>query len=188
MAKSELHCELAERALVWLDGRATQRGIRGCVEVILKEGYVADSVAMCGLQYSQQKLFVGTKRVGNETDDYVFVFESKVSRGDFFNTFKHNNHIGNRLDPVGNFHFVVTPKGMVKPEEVPGFWGLLERSGQGLKVSKMPEFIPTTKEQLYETAYLILRSVHESKYNIFFERTDKYRSEQMEIEELELKQ
>lgn len=182
MGKSELHCELAERALVWLAGRCTQRGLRGCVEVILNEAYVADAAAMCGLQYSQQKLFVGTKRVGNETDDYVFIFESKVSRGDFFNTFKVSNN-GNRLrNPVGNFHFVVAPKGLVTVDEVPGFWGLLERSGQGLKISKMPEFIPITKEQLYEAAYLILRSVHESKYNIFFDRTDKYRSEQMEIE------
>lgn len=183
MAKSDLHCELAQRALVWLQVRATKRGIRGCEEVIINEGYVADSAAISGLQLQYEKLFLGKSRGWNHkaSDDLVWIFESKVSRGDFFNTFKIENG-SNRLNPVGNFHFVVTPKGLVTPDEVPAFWGLIEQSGQGLKISKMPQLIEITEQQLYEIAYKILRSTHETKFNIFFELIDRYRNEQLQME------
>lgn len=185
MAKSELHCELAERALVWLSTKATRRGIRGSVEVIIAEGYVPDSAAISGLQIQYEKQFKNCERQrGNseECDDYIFIFESKVSRGDFFNTFKHGNHIGDRLKPIGDFHFVVTPKGLVKPEEVPTFWGLLEKSGSGLRLSKLPEYTPASRQQLHEVAYNILRCTHETKFNIFFELIDRYKREQIEID------
>lgn len=184
MAKSELHCELAQRALVWLEGKATGRGIRGCEEIILAEGYVADSVAISGLQIANEILFLGKRREWNsgESDDLIWVFESKVSRSDFMNTFKRSNHLGDRLTPIGNFHFVVTPKGLVKPEEVPTFWGLLERSGQGLRVTKMPELCETTKEKLYEIAYCILRGSHFGKFTLYTDQIQKFRYEQKELE------
>ncbi len=185
MAKSELHCELAHRALVWLEGRATGRGIRGCEEICLKAGYVADSVAISGLTHSNEKLFLGSeyrRKDGNNAsgiaDDYVFIFESKVSRADFFNTFKRGNHLGDRMLPVGNFHFVVTPKNMIKAEEVPEFWGLLEQRGTGLGIVKMPTFKEISEQQLHEVAYDILRGSHFGKFTLYTDLVLKYREEQ----------
>jgi hypothetical protein len=188
MGKSDLHNELSQKALVWLEGRATQRGIRGCEEVILKEGYVADSAAICGLSLSHEKTFLGEYRNGktwqSTSDDYVFVFESKVSRADFQNTFKRDGHFGSRLNPVGNFHFVVTPKGLVTPDEVPLFWGLLEKSGAGLAIRKMPQYIPIETPTLHEVAYCLLRSKHESKFAIFEEQANEFRLHQLETDKL----
>jgi hypothetical protein len=184
MAKSELHCELAHRALVWLEGRATNRGIRGCEEICLKAGYVADSVAISGLTMQNEKLFLeGKKRsVGNSgygiADDYVFVFESKVSRADFFNTFKRGNHLGDRMLPVGNFHFVVAPRNLIKADEVPEFWGLLEQRGAGLGIVKMPTFKEITDQELHEVAYTILRGSHFGKFTLYTDLVEKYRDEQ----------
>lgn len=122
MAKSDLHIELLRRALVWLETKATGRGINAAEEVIVRDGYTVDGMAICGLQMSIERQFTGNNRNSWEhSGDHVFLFESKVSRADFFNTFKRGNHKGDRLTPEGNFHFVVTPKGMVTPEEVPAF-------------------------------------------------------------------
>lgn len=189
MAKSELHIELARRALVWLEGKATQRGIRGCEEVQLAEGYVADSAAITGLVNRIERAMLGDhyqeRRLGNGgwglTDDYAFVFESKVSRSDFFNTFKRNNHKGDRLSAIGNFHFVVTPKGMLKPEEIPTFWGLLEIGGAGLSAKKSAEYQTMSLTQLHELAYNILRSRHESKFGIWNDEIISYRAIELNL-------
>lgn len=185
MAKSELHQELAWRALVWLEAKATNRGIRGVEEVCLAEGYIADSVAISGLTIANEKLMRGasTRRHNDKiSDDYTWIFESKVSRSDFQNTFKHSNHNGDRLKPIGNFHFVVTPRGLVKPEEVPTFWGLLERSGQGLKISKMAEPCAHSIERLHEIAYQILRASDSRKFGLYTNEIEKFREEQLTIE------
>lgn len=176
MSKSKLHIELAQRALVWLEGRATNRGIRGCEEVILDNGYVADSVALSGLTYKNEKLFgVATDRWRNEeSEDLAWIFESKVSRSDYLNTFKS----GNRLTPIGNFHFIVTPRGLVKPEEVPSFWGLLEQSGQGLTLRKIPTLQYITIQKVHEIGYLILRYSKHNKFTLYSEDVERFRADQ----------
>lgn len=179
--KSDLHVELARRSLVWLESRSTNRGIRGCEEVILQNGYVADAAAISGLTLTNEKLFTGScERLSNArtSDDYSWVFESKVSRNDFFSTFKYKNHTGDRLTPIANFHFIVCPKNLVTLEEIPTFWGCLEKSGAGLSIKKMPEYIPTELNKLHELSYLILRSNHESKFGIFCSQIHQYRQEQ----------
>lgn len=183
MGKSGLHIELAQRALVWLEARATGRGIRGCEEVIISEGYVADAAAISGLQLQYEKMFLGKSRGWNHkaSDDLVWIFESKVSRGDFFNTFKIEKG-SNRLNPRGNFHFVVTPKGLVTADEVPTFWGLLEQRGAGLSIIKMPDFCQLETPMLHEFAYLILRSKHECKFHIFDSLIERFKKEQNEFD------
>lgn len=188
MGVSRLHTELAQRALIWLEGRSTGRGIRGCDEVILNDGYVADAVAICGLQLAHEKLFLGTRRESINRDaapDYVFVFESKVSRSDFIKTFKNNGHIGDRMNAEGNFHFVVTPKNMVSHNEVPAFWGLLEQSGGGLKIIKMPTYVPITNEKLRSVGYQILWSIKSCKFVLYKDEINKFRNDQLELDVLD---
>ena len=185
MGKSRLHTELAQRALVWLECRATGRGIRGCDEVIIGDGYVADAAAICGLQLAHEKTFIGKHRdlaMSELAPDYIFIFESKVSRSDFIKTFKNNGHLGDRLSPVGNFHFVVAPKGMVKHDEVPTFWGLLEQSGVGLRIVKMPSYVPTTTDVLKTIGYQILWSIKYCKFNLYKDDIEKFRNEQTELD------
>lgn len=168
--KSDKHIELTRKALVWLKVKATARGVRGCEEVILDEGYVADGAAICGLQIQHGKKFVGDfyrERWSSETsNDYSWVFETKVSRSDFRNTFVNNGHIGNRLIPIANFHFIVTPRAMLTVDDVPTFWGLLEESGAGLSIKKMPEFNPTEDRELFKFAYKVLRYGHARKFTL----------------------
>lgn len=187
MGKSDLHIELAHRSLVWLDVKATQRGIRGCEEVILDDGYVVDAAAIGALQEKWERLLVG-KEVKIYTDpehvdDYSFVFESKVSRSDFMNTFKRGNHTGDRLKAIANFHFIVTPKGLVTHSEVPEFWGLLEKSGHGLRLMKHPKYMKDTVLSLPEMAYKILRSSHVSKFTLWTDYAKAFKDDQqLEIE------
>lgn len=186
--KSDLHCELQQKALIWLEGRATQRGIRGSEEVCIDSGYVADAVAICGLQIKYEEQFVGeSKRHINDkaADDYAWIFESKVSRGDFFSTFKSGSvkHGGNRLEPIGNFHMIVTPKNMVTVDEVPEFWGLLEKSGAGLALRKLPMYVDISHEALYQIAYCILRETsYYNKFTIYSERIEEFRADQKQLD------
>jgi len=172
---SEKHIVLSRMALVWLENKATQRGIRGCEEVILGNGYVCDSAAICGLQMAWEKQFVGVDRLNDAADDYSFVFETKVSRSDFLKTFAKNGHIGDRLIQKANFHFVVAAKKIVSADEVPDFWGLLEESRGGLKLVKLPKYLIRTKEQLHEFGYILLRSGHSRKFTYNIEiKPEKY--------------
>jgi hypothetical protein len=57
--------------------------------------------------------------------DYSTVIECKVSRADFLRDAKKSF----RLQPnsgMGDFRYYVAPKGLIKPEELPYRWGLIE--------------------------------------------------------------
>jgi hypothetical protein len=162
MAKSAKHIELQRMCLIWLEGLATQRGIRGCEEVIIDCAYVADAAAISGLQYGNKKKFGASA----EVEDFTFVFEAKVSRADYLSTFRKSD--GNRMTAKANFHFIVAAKGVVAPEEVPEMWGLLVESGRGLGLRKVPKYMHHETDRLHEFAYKLLRSGHNNKftYNI----------------------
>lgn len=179
MAESQLHRLLSEMALTWVGARATQRGVNGNIEVSLRPGYCADAVALCRWSNAyerelicrgDQKLIRDWNKVQNnqkltfkqETErypDYIFVFESKATVADFNATFKYHNHKASRMDPAGNFHFIVTPKGMIDTSLIPGFWGHLElsRNGQGLTLKKWPDFCETETCWTYQVGYQLLR-------------------------------
>jgi len=146
-------------ALTWLANKATARGIRGTTELALDRGYVADAVALCSLQdrfvrayceHSNLKQLVGNAHRNKESGkiEYTFagdvgnylacIFEAKVTRSDFLATFGNGGRHKNRLTPVGALHWCVTPRGLVGPDEVPGFWGLLVPYGGGLSELKKP--------------------------------------------------
>lgn len=178
---SEKHTDLIRRSLIWLSNIATARGIRGCAEVPLSEGYVADAVAIAGLQAQWDRKFFGgiyysKLAQGNDwplVDDFSFVFEAKASRSDFNKTFVRGEHFGDRMVPRANFHFVVAAKCILPTELsddiasgcVPGFWGFLEESGTGLRLVKLPEFITQPVTNLHEIGYRILRFTKHGKYS-----------------------
>lgn len=151
-------------SLIWLEKYATNRGIRGCEEVIMRPGYVADAAAICGLQYQHYKNWIGDRKPNDFSDDFTWIFETKVSRSDFLKTFINDKHLGSRLSPVCNFHYIVASKKIIAKEEVPEFWGLIEEYGRGLRIVKEAIYVPTTKEQLHEFGYTLLRSGHSAKF------------------------
>lgn len=62
------------------------------------------------------------------------VVEVKVSRGDFLADSRkiHRTY----TEGLGNIRWFAAPMGMLKPEEMPDGWGLLEWTGRGFVVSK----------------------------------------------------
>ncbi len=148
MPPSQEHRDLQWMALRWLTGRATKSGIRGATEIGLSKGYVADAAALCGLQaryaeaYRERsglRLRAGPEQICGDVSHYVScVFEVKVSRNDFWSTFGDGDT--NRWRAVADLHWIVTPRGLLKPHEksTRGFWGLLEVSGRGLAERVIP--------------------------------------------------
>lgn len=56
------------------------------------------------------------------------VIEVKISRGDFLRDFKKPHRLGNAL---GKYRFYCCPEGLVKSEEMPENWGLIEVCPKG---------------------------------------------------------
>jgi len=167
MAPSREHINLQHRSLKWLRNKMTGRGMRGAHEVSLKQGYVADAVAMGSLQsrYSE-RYWNNHHRDGRyrflhheRYSDGVFVFEAKATRADFLSTFgkKYGPH-ANRFEPIGTHHWVVVPRGIIKPEEyhMLAFWGVLEESGTGLREVHAPYWCNISTAALQQIAYSLL--------------------------------
>jgi hypothetical protein len=175
--QSDLHSELAYRGIRWIANRSTVRGMQTGIEIFLDRSYVVDSLAIGDLQlrFWDNYIYNTTESLqlykSHPIDDFVFIFESKVSRADFLSTFTQNGNLhDNRLEPIGNLHWVVTPKDMIKSEEVPDFWGLLEASGSGLREVKKPKFQKTELSAIHKIAYLLLRYKHKYGYPENLER------------------
>lgn len=137
MAPSNRHKELARRCFPWVASRATKRGIRGAYEVPLTLQWVTDVAILASFQHQYFASYTG----GVEVFGYwLMIFEVKVARSDFASTFKATGtrHAINRQTGFGNLHWVVTESGLVKPDEVPEQWGILECRGSGLCETRRP--------------------------------------------------
>ena len=155
---SELHQELTQRALVWVRKMATLRGCRRGFEIPVAQGYVADAIALCSFQnrFSCEYLLEEERRTRFMEPEHICIFEAKQSRADFLKTFGPGpNHV-NRHEPIGTLHWCIAPRGLIKPDEVPGFWGLLEPAGRGLREIKRPVFCHQEDARLFEVAYMVL--------------------------------
>ena len=63
---------------------------------------------------------------------HTVVIECKVSRHDFFADQKKRHRSGNpAYNPMGRYRFYATPRAMVRIDELPGRWGLLEVNKHG---------------------------------------------------------
>lgn len=169
-----MHSELIRRSLIWLSNIATGKGIRGCPEITLCEGYVADAGAIMNLQRAWGNRFFKNTEPSIVSDDFTFIVEAKASRSDYMKTFKHGKHFGDRMQPMANFHFIVVASGVlpsylsydVAKEEIPSFWGCLEESRNGLRLIKVPEYCHNPSISLHEFGYRILRYADPRKYMI----------------------
>lgn len=167
------HLALQNRALVWLAARASFYGVRGRTEFQLFEGYQVDAFALCTLQARHHRELCRHSGhmvdipYGNDGRTYrapeipqgvlSHAFEVKVSKADFRSTFgdpkgKH----ANRFEPAVNYHWCVTPKGLVKPSDLPDFWGLLEGSGAGLRVARLATHCEIERELNDEYGHRLL--------------------------------
>ena len=161
--QTEEHQELAKRCLTWAAARATGRGIRGATEVRLDEGYQADAMVIGSFQWRWQEAMLGAPRMERIegtlcaiVPEVVCVFEVKVSRADFLSTFGPSDKHANRREPVATLHYIVTPQRLVSPDELPGFWGLLEKCGAGLREAKAAEPQEVSDEEYNKRACQIL--------------------------------
>lgn len=110
------HAQLVARAAQWL------RGKYGC-GIILSEQYCATGEVpdVIGWKGSCQSVLV----------------ECKVSRGDFLS----DANKPFRLKPeegLGSKRFYMAPAGMIKREELPKYWGLLECKGRDVTMAVKP--------------------------------------------------
>ncbi len=181
MSAGDRHIELQNMLYRWIDNRSFKMcGLPECNVV----GYIADFVAIAGMldQYhtryarhsglTKKYASYGLKNLYQEYGDidrwYVCVFEVKVSRPDFLNTFgnKDTPHAKARMEPVGTAHWVVAEKGICSPEELPDFWGLLVPYGTGLTEKKIPKLYILPSAELHSIAFdmLWLQMNHRSSY------------------------
>jgi len=137
-------------------------------------GYIADFVAIAGMEdahhtrytrhsglvkkYINRRLNNTYREYGDIDRWYVCVFEVKVSRNDFLNTFgnRESLHAKARMKPVGTAHWVVAEKDICKPEEIPDFWGLLIPYGTGLTELKKPKLHILPDSELHAIAFEML--------------------------------
>ena len=171
MSRSDRHIELQNMVVRWITNRSFK--ICGLPEANVV-GYIADFVAIAGM-YSEEhtkyashsglkeKYMTGfdryNRRIFGDIDRwYVCVFEIKVSRSDFLNTFggRKSPHAKARLEPVGTAHWVVVEKGICEPNELPDFWGLLTPYGTGLTELKRPKLHILPDSELHRIAFDML--------------------------------
>lgn len=164
--RSLLHDELAERAMVWLANRATGKGIRGATEICLAPRYVADAFCIGALQSMKaQQLYAQWLKAGSDDEradshqDLFWVFEAKVSRADFLSTFgpsAQKRKVGNRLVPIGHLHWIVTVPGVVRAKDKLDFWGVLIKSGRGLRMERPALYRDMSELDAGRLAYTLL--------------------------------
>lgn len=159
---SKKHNALAIEALTWLSNKVTGKGMRGTTEVSLNAGYVADAVALCSLQYRFFEKYTSKKvsyPQSHQENYFACIFEAKTSRSDFLSTFNDSPKHQNRHQPIGSLHWCVTPRGLIKPNELPDFWGLLEERGSGLSEIKQSILQIVTNQQFDKIAHNLLWAI-----------------------------
>ncbi len=174
MSRSRRHIELQNMLVRWIGNRSFK--MCGLPESNVV-GYVADFVAIAGRYNEHHERYakyagLKTKYMSYTLTDgeparkifgdihrwFVCVFEVKVSRSDFLNTFgnRESPHARARMKPVGTAHWVVAEKGICKPEELPEFWGLLTPYGAGLTELKIPKLHILPEANLHAMAFDML--------------------------------
>jgi len=118
------HKELVEIGYRWIQ-RSKQRNTLGC--------YVGCSVAFKELvTHAQEQPDV----IGFNSYNSILI-ECKATRSDFLSDknkpFREHPETG-----MGEYRFYLTNKDLVKPEEVPEKWGLLESCGRSVRIIKDP--------------------------------------------------
>src|SRR4030043_130506 len=108
--QTELHEWLARQTFNFLHNMCTARGLIWRQEHSIHNGMRPDAIGFCSLQMQYENRFLAKERSilnSKRVDDYMFVFEAKVSYSDYKNSF---NGTGEwKEKPYANFHFLVVP-------------------------------------------------------------------------------
>lgn len=88
----------------------------------------------------------------------VTLIECKQSRSDFMADQTKPSRIPYGASCMGNRRYYLTPEGMLKPEEIPGVWGLLESTSRGVVVVK-PAVVVTDDTRARDDEMRLLESV-----------------------------
>uniref|UniRef100_A0A6M3JPV8 Uncharacterized protein n=1 Tax=viral metagenome TaxID=1070528 RepID=A0A6M3JPV8_9ZZZZ len=86
------------------------------------------------------------------------LIEAKVSRGDFkAECRKLHRRVPERA--MGNFRFYLTPYGLIRPEEVPGSWGLLwlSKTAKSIRLVKPAEYQKANTKEEYKFLLSVVR-------------------------------
>jgi hypothetical protein len=131
------HGELVDRAAKWLRNSAQIPAGYQCrgKDVIAKKacGVVLTEYASSGLEHPDA---IGWCNAGGTS----ILVECKSSRADFLADRRKSFRREQASDfALGNFRFYMAPLELLKVEEIPSKWGLLEVSGKRVLVSKMAE-------------------------------------------------
>lgn len=164
---SDRHIELQNMAQRWLNNRAFKMCGLPELQII---SYIADFVAIAGLH----SVFAHRYSPPQERPQRwnICVFEVKVSRGDFLNTFgpnKNSRHATARRRPVGTLHWIIADKGVCTHEEVPDFWGLLTPYGAGLSEKKRPTYKTVEPTQVDALAFDLLFTGMNFRNSFFYQ-------------------
>ena len=119
MQPSHSHADLCRLAVGWLQRPKSNNG-PGC--------QVAVSEPRCGYLDGEIPDAIGF-RCGVH-DEYSTVVEAKVSRADFLAD-RHKPHRTDEVPGMGLYRYFMAPKGILRAEELPRGWGLIEVNEKG---------------------------------------------------------
>lgn len=105
------HAELVKKAAVWL---SNQGAVAVCTEMR----------AWCCVE---QPDVIGWEFTGKSA-----VIECKVTRSDFLADRKKEHR---QKDGLGNLRYFAVPKGLIRVDELPEGWGLIQTSGNGMRMA-----------------------------------------------------
>ena len=121
----------------------------------------------CGVILSEQACVSGEvpDAIGWKRACHSVLVECKVSRADFVadraKTFRHKPETG-----LGCERFYLVPRGLVRPEELPAGWGLLEYQGRKIAMARpSARNLRSARGQRYEMN-LLLASLHRVEVRI----------------------
>lgn len=123
--------------------------------------------AGCGIVLSEQGCSSGEMpdAIGWKGKNHSIVVECKISRADFLadsaKPWRKNSEIA-----LGCERYFAAPKGMLKSEEMPEGWGLLETDGRELKVVKKSKRKLRQPEGLMNEMNLLLASLRRVEVRI----------------------
>jgi hypothetical protein len=94
--------------------------------------------------------------------DHSTVIECKVSRSDFLSD-KNKSFRQNPNSGMGDFRYYCAPKGIIKPEELPQYWGLIEVLPNG-KLRKARGCFKAHKKNIEAEHYLLFYYARRAYY------------------------
>lgn len=165
--RSEIHDSLTKMAQKWLYYKVTGKGLCWGLEVSISGvRYVPDAVALACLQHRFSE-----KYTGGHYRERIFVFDSKVTRADYFGSYP------DRGITIGDLHWIVTPKELFEPNEVIEPWGILEVCGSGLREVKKPVWVESSLTRVHTVAHGILWANHHGPRREHMKRFRAYQRE-----------